>query len=79
MSGLSWSERLLGGLKRTSERLGENLSGLTGKSRLDDEDLDRVDARDLARNVGERRRQRLGLVEARDLDDQFLHRHHHEE
>ena len=31
MSGPSWSERLLGGLKRTSERLGENLSGLTGK------------------------------------------------
>ena len=30
---------LLGGLKRTSERLGENLSGLTGKSRLDDDDL----------------------------------------
>ena len=43
MSGLSWSERLLGGLRRTSERLGENLSGLTGKSRLDDEDLDRIE------------------------------------
>ena len=43
MTGQSWSERLLGGLKRTSERLGENLSGLTGKSRLDDNDLDRIE------------------------------------
>ena len=43
MSGASWSERLFGGLKRTSERLGENLAGLTGKARLDDEDLDRIE------------------------------------
>ena len=28
----SWSDRLLGGFKRTSERLGENLAGLTGKA-----------------------------------------------
>ncbi len=43
MTGKSWSERLLGGFRRTSERLGENLAGLTGKARLDEEDLDRIE------------------------------------
>ena len=38
MTGQSWSERLLGGFRRTSERLGENLAGLTGKARLGDDD-----------------------------------------
>ena len=69
MSGLSWSERLLGGLKRTSERLGENLSGLTGKSRLDDDDLDRIEdaliTADLGPNMAARIRDRLS--ERRDV------------
>ena len=38
---------------------------------VDDQDLDDVDAGDRSRQIGERRRQRLRLVEARDLDDQF--------
>ena len=69
MSGLSWSERLLGGLKRTSERLGENLSGLTGKSRLDDDDLDRIEdaliTADLGPTMASRIRDRLS--ERRDV------------
>ena len=69
MSGLSWSERLLGGLKRTSEKLGENLSGLTGKSRLDDDDLDRIEdaliTADLGPNMASRIRGRLS--ERRDV------------
>ena len=52
MTGQSWSERLLGGLKRTSERLGENLSGLTGKSRLDDDDLDRIEEALITADLG---------------------------
>ena len=52
MSGPSWSERLIGGLKRTSERLGENLSGLTGKSRLDDDDLDRIEEALITADLG---------------------------
>jgi fused signal recognition particle receptor len=52
MSGASWSERLFGGLKRTSERLGENLSGLTGKARLDEEDLDRIEEALITADLG---------------------------
>ena len=63
MSGASWSERLFGGLKRTSERLGENLAGLTGKARLDDEDLDRIEdaliTADLGPGMAGRIRERL--------------------
>ena len=63
MTGQSWSERLLGGFRRTSERLGENLAGLTGKSRLDDDDLDRIEealiTADLGPAMAERIRDRL--------------------
>jgi fused signal recognition particle receptor len=52
MSGASWSERLFGGLKRTSEKLGENLSGLTGKARLDEEDLDRIEEALITADLG---------------------------
>jgi fused signal recognition particle receptor len=63
MSGTSWSERLFGGLRRTAERLGENLSGLAGKSRLDDDDLDRIEdaliTADLGPEMAARIRERL--------------------
>ena len=63
MTGQSWSERLLGGFRRTSERLGENLAGLTGKARLDEEDLDRIEealiTADLGPAMAERIRDRL--------------------
>ncbi len=39
----SWSDRLFGGLKRTSERLGDNLGGLFGGGKLDGETLDRIE------------------------------------
>ena len=37
----SWSERLLGGFRKTSERLGSNLTGVA--TRLDDATLDDVE------------------------------------
>ncbi len=41
---MSWSERLFGGLKRTSDRLGDNLSGvLTGQTRLEGATLDEIE------------------------------------
>ncbi len=46
---------------------------LVGRAVVDHEPLDRVEALDLARQVGERLRQLLRLVEAGDLDDE-LHR-----
>jgi fused signal recognition particle receptor len=52
MSGASWTERLFGGLKRTSERLGENLAGLTGKASLDADDLDRIEEALITADLG---------------------------
>lgn len=41
---MSWTERLFGGLKRTSDRLGDNLSGvLTGQMRLEGATLDEIE------------------------------------
>ena len=33
MSGESWTDRLFGGLRKTSERLSDNLSGIVGQAR----------------------------------------------
>ena len=53
--------------------LARDLDGAVGRAVVDHEPLDLVDALDLAREVGERRRQGRLLVEAGDLDDE-LHR-----
>ncbi|NJS15367.1 MAG: signal recognition particle-docking protein FtsY [Sphingopyxis sp.] len=77
MSENSWTERLFGGLKRTSARLGENLVGLTGKAVLDADDLDRIEealiTADLGPAMAARIRERLaaGRFEA-PLDDARL-------
>ena len=52
MTGQNWTERLFGGLKRTSSRLGENLAGLTGKSTLDPNDLDRIEEALITADLG---------------------------
>ncbi len=52
MSEASWSERLLGGFKRTSEKLGENLSGLVTKSKLDATSLDEIEDALIASDLG---------------------------
>jgi len=52
MTGQNWTERLFGGLKRTSSRLGENLAGLTGKSTLDPDDLDRIEEALITADLG---------------------------
>ena len=36
----SWSERLFGGFRKTSERLGENLTQVVSTAKLDDATLD---------------------------------------
>ena len=51
--------------------LARHLDRAVGRAVVDDEPLDDVEARDLAREVGERRRERLLLVEAGDLDDEL--------
>ena len=42
-SGSSWSQRLFGGFRKTSERLATNLTGVVGTARLDDATLDGVE------------------------------------
>lgn len=39
----SWRDKLFGGLKRTSEKLGDNLTGLFGKAALDEQTLDEIE------------------------------------
>ncbi len=43
MSEKSWTQKLFGGFRKTSERLTENLTGVVGTSRLDDATLDMVE------------------------------------
>jgi fused signal recognition particle receptor len=61
--GTSWTERVFGGLRKTSERLGENLSGIVSKTRLDDSQLDEIEdaliLSDLGPRVAARIRERL--------------------
>lgn len=61
--GTSWTERVFGGLRKTSERLGENLSGIVSKTRLDDAQLDELEdaliLSDLGPRVAARIRERL--------------------
>ncbi len=49
----SWSDRLFGGLRRTSDRLGDNLAGLFGAGgRLDDDTLDRIEEALIVSDLG---------------------------
>jgi fused signal recognition particle receptor len=51
MSG-SWTDRLFGGFRRTSDKLGENLSGLFGKAALDADTLDQIEEALIASDLG---------------------------
>ena len=70
----SWVERLRGGFSKTSERLGENLTGLFAKAALDDAVLDEIEealiASDLGPATAARVRERIGRERyARVLDE----------
>lgn len=43
MNETSWTERVFGGFRKTSERLSTNLSGVIGTAKLDDATLDNVE------------------------------------
>jgi fused signal recognition particle receptor len=70
----SWSERLFGGFRKTSERLSENLSGIVTKARLDEDQLDAIEdaliLSDLGPRAAARIRERLAAERfERGLDD----------
>ena len=52
MSDTTWLDRLRGGFRKTSERLGDNLTGLVGRAQLDDAVLDDVEEALIASDLG---------------------------
>lgn len=63
MSAETWSDRLFGGFRKTSERLSENLAGIVSSTRLTDSQLDDIEdaliLSDLGPRVASRIRERL--------------------
>ena len=77
MNKPSWTERLFGGFRKTSERLSENLTGIVGTTRLDDATLDEVEdaliLSDLGPSAAARIRARLAEQRfGKDIDEQGL-------
>jgi fused signal recognition particle receptor len=59
MSAESWSDRLLGGFRKTSERLTENLSGIVSTTRLSDDQLDDLEDALILSDLGPRAAARI--------------------
>ena len=55
----TWADRLFGGFRKTSERLGENLAGIVGKTRLDDAQLDELEDALILSDLGPRAAARI--------------------
>ena len=77
MSGESWTDRLFGGFRKTSERLSENLSGIVTKAKLDDAQLDAIEDALILSDLGPRAAARIrdklaGEKFERGLDDQAI-------
>ncbi len=73
----SWSDRLFGGFRKTSERLSENLSGIVAKTRLTDYQLDDIEdaliTSDLGPRAASRIRERLADERfERDADERAI-------
>lgn len=77
MSSESWGDKVLGGFRKTSERLTENLTGIVGKTRLDDAQLDEIEDALILSDLGPRAAARIREKLASDrfergLDEQSL-------
>jgi fused signal recognition particle receptor len=59
MSAESWSDRVLGGLRKTSERLSENLSGIVSQTRLSEDQLDDLEDALILSDLGPRAAARI--------------------
>jgi fused signal recognition particle receptor len=59
MNGESWSDRLFGGFRKTSERLSENLAGIVTKAKLDDAQLDDLEDALILSDLGPRAAARI--------------------
>jgi len=68
LSETSWVERLRGGFKKTSDKLGENLSGLFTKAALDAPTLDAIEEALIASDLGP---STAAKIRARLAEDRF--------
>jgi fused signal recognition particle receptor len=59
MSAETWSDRVLGGLRKTSERLSENLSGIVSQTRLSEDQLDDLEDALILSDLGPRAAARI--------------------
>ena len=59
MSSETWSDRVVGGFRKTSERLGENLAGIVSKNRLDEAQLDALEDALILSDLGPRAAARI--------------------
>ncbi len=59
MSAETWTDRLLGGFRKTSERLTENLAGIVSKTRLDEAQLDDIEDALILSDLGPRAARRI--------------------
>jgi len=59
MSADTWSDRVLGGFRKTSERLGENIAGIVSKTRLDEDQLDELEDALILSDLGPRAAARI--------------------
>ena len=58
-AGGGWTSRLLGGFRKTSERLTDNLTGIVGKAKLDDDQLDAIEDALILSDLGPRAASRI--------------------
>lgn len=58
-NSVGWTGRLLGGFRKTSERLADNLSGIIGGARLDDDQLDAIEDALIMSDLGPRAAARI--------------------
>ncbi|MET0362029.1 MAG: signal recognition particle-docking protein FtsY [Sphingobium sp.] len=73
----SWRDKLFGGFRRTSDRLGENLSGLFTRAALDEQTLDEIEEALILTDLGPRMAARIRdrLAEGRfnrELTEDYL-------
>jgi fused signal recognition particle receptor len=59
MSEETWTDRVFGGFRKTSERLTENLSGIVSKTRLDEAQLDDLEDALILSDLGPRAARRI--------------------
>lgn len=59
MSQETWTDRVFGGFRKTSERLSENLAGIVSKTRLDEAQLDEIEDALILSDLGPRAAARI--------------------